>query len=202
LRKTTATCDPVVPEACTSEPSQDGPIALLAAQFEPFYRIVYGYLLHRLFDRELAEELTAETFYRAAAHPHRIPGDADPLRFWLLRTATNLAHTHDRRKRLGRRVFARLAYTKGVGTAPPADTEPPDAQRLAEVRKALRSLSPKDQTVIVLRHYTSMSCADIAGVLGCRESTARVRLSRATKALRERLGVQGGRPAPPPPERS
>ena len=44
---------------------QANPATLLDTRFSAFYAMVHRYLLHRLFDRELAEELTAATFYKA-----------------------------------------------------------------------------------------------------------------------------------------
>ena len=71
--------------------SGDGAQALLAKEFETLYACVHRYLLHRFFDRELAEELTARTFYKAAAHVSGPWGEIRDVRVWLLRVATNLA---------------------------------------------------------------------------------------------------------------
>ena len=144
----------------------------------------------------MAEELTAQTFYKAAAYRHRIRGDAGRIQLWLLRTATNLANTHYRRRRLRRRLFERFARTRAVATESDDDAETADAQRRDRIRNVLRALGPKYQTVVVLRYYMEMSYDDIAGILGCRENTVRVRLSRALKEMRQRLGVQGERQRP------
>lgn len=49
------------------------PLELLVSDFDRFYAVVHRYLLHRVFDIELAEDLTAETFYRAATRSRRFP---------------------------------------------------------------------------------------------------------------------------------
>ncbi len=179
-----------------TEGHADGPRAyrgaeVLAERFGSLYVAVYGYLLHRLFDAELAEELTAETFYRAARGVGRFEGNEKQLRVWLLRTATNLANSHYRRERLWRFVFRRLQTSRPlIETAEPG-LEDEQVVRLRQVRAAVAALAPRHQSVIVLRYFMDMPFEQIAAVLGCRQDTARVRLGRALKVLRRQLGLAG-----------
>ncbi len=170
-------------------PLQDRPIELLTSHFERFYARVYGYLLHRLFDRELAEELTAETFYRAAAHHRRLYGNERQIEAWLLRTATRLADTHYRRTRLRRLLLGRFAEgRRSVVSGEPGAGDQPDGLQI-RVRAILRSLPLRHQSVVVLRYYLEMSIEDMAAVLKCRPAAVRMRLSRAIKEMRCRLGA-------------
>ena len=167
----------------------DGPLGVLGAEFPRLYRTVHRYLLHRLFDPELAEELTAEAFYKAAASPGRVPGESDRLLFWLLRIATNLANSHQRRGRLRRLLLGRFAAQTSVETQVEPSREPADRHDVSRLRAALLALRPKYQSVVVLRFYTRMSAREIAAVVGCSEWAVRARLSRAVKELRERLSL-------------
>jgi len=164
------------------------PIALLDAQFERFYAVVHRYLLHRLFDRELAEELTAETFYKALGSAGRVRAGEREMRMRLLRIATNLANHHYRKARLRRILFGRFA-TARTGETAREPTSGQDDARAAMVHGVMRALPLKHQTVLVLRYYERMSFEEIAAILRCREATVRSRLSRAIKEVRERLGL-------------
>ena len=173
-------------------------IELLTTEFKPLYALVYRYLCHRFFDSELAEEFTAQTFYNAARWMRRIDPDIRVLRVWLLRTATNLANTHYRRRRV------RDAFLRTIGSSQPTQTAPDSSQdaetgpQPLHVRAALQALRPKYQTVVVLRYYTELSFADIGAIVGCREDAVRARLSRAVRELRQCLsadGQLGSRPA-------
>lgn len=170
----------------------EDPLGLVAAEFPRLYRKVYRYLLHRLFDPELAEELTAEAFYKAAASPGPVPGDSDRVLFWLLRIATNLANSHQRRGRLRRLLLGRFAARSSVEARVEPSRESADRHDVSSLRAALLALRPKYQSVVVLRFYARMSSREIAAVVGCSEGAARARLSRAVKELRDRLGL----PAP------
>jgi RNA polymerase sigma-70 factor (ECF subfamily) len=154
-------------------------MALLAADF---------YLVHRVFDSELAEELTAQTFYKAVTAARRFPEEPPRIRQWLLRTATNLANTHHRRKRRRQILLRRFPYTRPMIDDAGADHSTSKTQESAHIRAALLALRPKYQVVVVLRYYSQLSLQEIAEVLGCRPDAVRTRLSRAMKTLRERLG--------------
>ena len=168
--------------------SGSAPLELLVADFPRFYAVVHRYLLHRLFDAELAEELTAETFYKAAATARRLPGNAAGLRAWLLRVATNLANTHYRKRRLHQLLLGRFAK-KTLQTTEP-DPKPDTDPRSVRVGGALTALRPKYQAVVVMRFYARLSIREISEVLGCRQDAVRARLSRAINEMRERLGIQ------------
>ena len=178
---------PSAVQQTATAPSNDG-VSVLTAEFETFYARVYRYLLHRFFDPELAEELTAQTFYKAAGGLRRVGADSARIQAWLLRTATNLANTHYRRNRLRRLFLLQSAKLPPTVTEDEAFADSNNGRRLAHVRAVLLALRPTYQTVIVLRFYTRMSLDEIAAVLGCRPNTARARLSRALKEMRERLG--------------
>jgi RNA polymerase sigma-70 factor (ECF subfamily) len=62
------------------------------------------------------------------------------------------------------------------------------AQESARIRAALLALRPKYQAVVALRYYSQLSVPEISEVLGCRQDAVRTRLSRAMKAMRDRLG--------------
>jgi len=165
-------------------------LAAFSGEFDRLYVAVYRYLLHRLFDAELAEELTAQTFYQAARFIPRMNGDVGALRIWLLRVATNVANTHYRRRRLRNLVLHRLSVQKPTATGLESPADSTTGQRLARVRAVLLALRPKYQTVVVLRYYAQMSFADIAAVVGCREAAVRARLSRAIREMRQRLDLE------------
>ncbi len=167
----------------------DGPLELLEAEFPRLHAAVHRYLLHRLFDPELAEELAAETFYKAAANAGRLPTEPQRMLYWLLRIATNLANNHQRRGRLRRLLLGRLAARALAESPVEPSRESADSPDVGRLRAALLALRPKYQAVVVLRFYSRMSTREIAAVVGCREEAVRARLSRAIKELRERLSM-------------
>ncbi len=172
----------------TAPPVAVAATALLDAEFDAFYATVHRYLLHRVFDRELAEELTAETFYRLVTSLRRVRAGRRELQMWLLRIATNLANSHYRRMRWRRLLLARWGLPRGATAVDVAVGNGATPTRAAQVRTAVAALPPKEQSVVVLRYYSHLSHDDMAEILGCQPEAVRTRLSRAIKRLRRRLG--------------
>ncbi|MDQ7991852.1 MAG: SigE family RNA polymerase sigma factor [Propionicimonas sp.] len=57
-----------------------------------------------------------------------------------------------------------------------------------EALRLCNELPPLQRAAVVLRFYEDRSFAEIAGILGCQEATARSHVHRALAALRVRLG--------------
>ncbi len=69
---------------------------------------------------------------------------------------------------------------------PPGSTsEPSDRPAVVE---ALRTLPPRQRTVVVLRYYADLSVREVADALGISEGTVKSQTSHALSALRLRLG--------------
>ncbi len=161
----------------------------LAGHFTELHATVYRYLLHRVFDPELAEEIAAETFFRAVDAGDKLPSDIDHVRAWLLRVATNAANTRHRRRRLRQKLLGGY-WNQKPQCAMPDSPALPDERRRSRVRNAVVALRPKYQTVVALRFYSRMSHRDIAAVLGCSEQAVRTRLSRAISEVRQRVAAE------------
>lgn len=92
------------------------------------------------------------------------------------------------------RKVRRLYPTEDPTLAANAPVTPDAAQAVADADQALRlcgELPPLQRAAIVLRFYEDRSFAEIAGILGCPEGTARSHVHRALLALRAKLA--GGR---------
>jgi RNA polymerase sigma-70 factor (sigma-E family) len=61
--------------------------------------------------------------------------------------------------------------------------------RRDELRRALRTLTPQQRAVLVLRHYEGYDDAAIAAVLNCGEGTVRTHASRGAERLRQALAA-------------
>lgn len=153
--------------------------------FEPlartFERPAYHFAVMLTRDRGIAEELVQEAFARVWASP-RTPSAEPDFRRWLYRAITNLARDYQRRRLLE----SKLRFWA------PAEIDPVDqVVHRAEDRDLLRvvmTLPLKDRQAIYLRYFDGLSFADVAQVMATTESAARVRVHRALKSLRIRLG--------------
>lgn len=146
------------------------------------YAAVAGCIYRRTGDTHITEDLAAETFISAyrAIGKYR-PGPA-PIRYWLLRIATNTVNRWSRRNR--RAAWLRLVRPE-VRTQPPTDR--------SSLLEALGRLPAAQQSVVSLHYFEGLGVEEVGAVLGCAPGTVKSRLARARSALRELLADGGER---------
>lgn len=151
------------------------------------YDAIFRYCVHRLFERQAAEDATSQVFLKAVEHFGRFKGDAVQFRSWLYRIAGNVVSDHlrkaDRRQRLMQRA-SREHNIRIIGAEAPEESS---NEKYAELRDAILSLRPRYQTIITLRFFENMKLTEIAEVLGRSAGTVRSQLARALRELRKRL---------------
>ncbi len=152
----------------------------LDAFFVRHHGRVFAFLARWLGDSHAAEDLTQETFMRVLQHGDSAPTHADLLP-WLLRIARNLGVDRYRRDRL---------LTDASETTEPTDPGPlplarlASAEREAQLTIALGAIAPSHREVLLLRAVEGLDHREIGSILGCSEGAVRVRVHRATAALR------------------
>jgi RNA polymerase sigma-70 factor (ECF subfamily) len=142
------------------------------------FRLAY---LH-LGDAAEAEDAAQECFIRAYHSLDRFDASR-PLRPWLLRIVTNLAH--NRRRSAGRYWAALL---NAAQAQPPADTRPEDASaeqtKADELWSAVKKLPASMQSILYLRFFLEASIEETAQVLNLAEGTVKSQTHRALEKLR------------------
>lgn len=155
-----------------------------ACAFEDFFRMEYAPMValaaavSRVPDQ--AEDLVQEAMLRARRHWDRV-GGLDKPGAWVRRVTINLALNS--RRGLAREARTRLAWWEHRGR-----TEPTPALD-TDLLQGLRALSPRQRAAVALHYLEDRSTAEIAELLGCSESTARVHLHRGRHALAKHLGA-------------
>ena len=142
---------------------------------------VYRYLLHVVRNREVAEDLTSETFERA----QRVWSTYDPERGspgpWLIRIARNAALDHFRSEGRRRRREERAARPNRIEGPEPVEGLSPS------VRRGLDRLSPAQREVIALRVVLDYDTREAAAVLGISPTSCTTQLHRALTKLRQEV---------------
>jgi len=156
--------------------------------YHKHYDEVFRYCVHRLFDRNIAEDITSEVFLKAVQNFGRFNVNGKPqFRNWLYRIATNEVNNHFRKKTGRDGLFKRFSEQSNDDTDD-AESLP---EELALLKKVIFALKPKYQNVITLRFFENLKLTEIAGVLGCSPATARSRLARALAKIRKKLTTAG-----------
>jgi RNA polymerase sigma-70 factor (ECF subfamily) len=147
---------------------------------------IYAWIVRIVRDPGTAEDLTVETLWRIFRARHEFRPDGN-FGAWARRIATNLAIDHLRRNRQEQRYPAELAG------APQPD---PVVQRQTHerIQWAFRGLPAKLQVAATLALVEEMPYDEIATALGTSVGAVKLRVFRAVRILRKRLGQAGIRP--------
>jgi len=129
-------------------------------------------------DVALAEDAAQETFVKAWRSFSTFRGDCSE-KTWLMRIAVNICRDM-LRSAWFRRMDRRVTPEELPLTAPSKDEQP----QLAE---AIMALAPKYREVIILYYYQGLDTQEMALALHTSVNTAKSRLFRARKLLREQL---------------
>ena len=153
-----------------------------------YYDRIYRFLLKLCGERELAEDLTQETFYRAFLSLHRFKGESDPFTY----VAAIAKHTYFKHIRKNKRRSMDISLGDMADYI--EDTEQSDPLYMCEkasealaVRNAVDRLPDKYKDVVLYRVYAGMSFAQTAAALNITENSAKVIFYRAKKKLTEEL---------------
>lgn len=148
---------------------------------------VYRYLLVRLADEHLAQDVTAQTFLVALEQLATYRGEGEFVS-WLLAIARHKAADALR----GRTATLPLEAAVDVASPQPSADQVVAARlRLDEVARALRSIAPERAEALALRVVGGLSAAEAGIVMGKSAAAVKMLVSRAVHDLRERLAFLG-----------
>jgi RNA polymerase sigma-70 factor (sigma-E family) len=130
-------------------------------------------------DRHAAEDIVQDAFVRLFGRFQELRSP-EAFEIYLRRTVINLSHDRFRRLKLER------DHATEANPSRPADVASQVEDRDL-IRHALRSLSHRQRSALVLRFYADLSEQQTAEVMQCSVAAVKSLVSRATASLRERM---------------
>jgi RNA polymerase sigma-70 factor (ECF subfamily) len=157
---------------------------------------IFRFLLASVRDRDLAQTMTQETFFRAWNARESFRGDCAPAT-WLTRIAVNLVRDHTR---TGRFKFWKKASETAVEASEVSDHLPHHTssaesaliarQQLESIWRTVAQLSDRQRTVFLLRFVEELDLPEIAEATGMPISTVKSHLYRALETVRRKAATQ------------
>jgi RNA polymerase sigma-70 factor, ECF subfamily len=168
------------------ERAQNGDTAAFGLIYDRYMDTVFRFIYFRVGNRQLAEDLTSDTFLRALKRIGSFTWQGRDLGAWLVTIARNLVADHFKSGRY------RLEVTTGdVLDADREDRGPEGSPESAVVDHitnvtlltAVKQLNPEQQECIVLRFLQGFSVAETAQAMGKNEGAIKALQYRAVRAL-------------------
>ncbi|MEO0596131.1 MAG: sigma-70 family RNA polymerase sigma factor [Chloroflexota bacterium] len=149
--------------------------------------MIYRYILVRVNDKMLAEDLTADVFTKMVEglSSYRLTGA--PFEAWLYRIAS--ARVVDHRRKQTYRQHSEINETSLVSEQSPEDRIL-EKQEAATLQYALTRLNEQDRLVIMMRFVERKSHKEVADLLGKSEVTVRSIQHRALSRLATEMGLE------------
>jgi RNA polymerase sigma-70 factor, ECF subfamily len=178
------------------ERAQNGDAEAFGLIYDRYVDTVFRFIYFRVGSRQLAEDLTSDTFLRALKRIGSFTWQGRDLGAWLVTIARNLVADHFKSGRY------RLEVTTGdVLDADREDRGPEGSPEAAVVDHitnvtlltAVKQLNPEQQECIVLRFLQGFSVAETALAMGKNEGAIKALQYRAVRAL-ARLLPEGFQP--------
>jgi RNA polymerase sigma-70 factor (ECF subfamily) len=166
--------------------SQDGDMAAFGELFDRYYEVVFRYVLFRMGDRTLAEDITQETFVRALRRIGSVSYQGRDIGAWFVTIARNLIFDHVKSSRY------RLEQTTNEIIELSPSTSGPEQQVLDgatndELLRCVRKLNPDQQECIQLRFLQGLSVAETAEIMDRNEGAVKALQHRAVRRLAQLL---------------
>jgi RNA polymerase sigma-70 factor, ECF subfamily len=174
-------------------PELDEQSLIIAAQKDPqcfgqFYlhyvERIFAFAYRQTGSRELAQDITANTFEKALAHLGNFHWQGSSPAAWLYKIALNEMRKNYWKQRLLGPLRESVASQVDVELAVQAN------EQTQALWAAMNRLSGADRQVLTLRFFEDLSSAEAAQVLGCSLPNVYLRLHRALGRLRKEMGNQ------------
>ena len=150
--------------------------------YSAYYMQVYSYVITLTKDRQQAEEITQNTFFKAITAKHPFRGNSEELTY-LCAIAKNLFY--DEKRRHVR--MADMSEVQELASEENVEHVVADADTAFRIHVILHRLEEPYKEVFQLRVFGELSFSQIAAIFGKSENWARVTYHRAKLKIQERM---------------
>lgn len=158
---------------------------VIGAVYDRFYPQVYRYVLYRIGNETVAEDLASDVFVRLLEAIQQGRGPQTNIKAWLISTASHVVTDHLRRHY--RRPVEALSDALSDGDPQPqVEFDLREQNRL--VRQALSRLTPEQQHVLALRFGQGYSLEETANMMRKNVNAVKALQFRALAALQRQIG--------------
>jgi len=151
--------------------------------YDQYIDKIYRFIFLKVNSRDVAEDLTSETFLRAF-ESMKINDIENPQAF-LYRIARNLVTDHYREK--GRTQIVSAEYVPIIDPKGDLEERAILNSDMEQVRLAINNLKEDYQNVVIWHYLDDLSIPEVAKMMDRSEEAARVLLHRALKALKNEI---------------
>lgn len=152
--------------------------------YEHYLPRIFSYVVNRVSDKKIAEDLTADTFMKAMKKIDKFEYRGYSFGSWLYRIAHNIICDYHKKNK---NVFP-LEKTEIVHEVK-NDYLLDKLDQNHKIRQVLNRLKEDYQQVLTLKFFEELTNPEIAEVLGCSTNALNVKLHRSQEAFRKHYHI-------------
>lgn len=153
--------------------------------YERYYKPVFLFVFRRVGDREVAQDLTQQTFLKALVALPKYEFRGVPILPWFYRIALNEANSYFRRSRKAINIELDESMLHNLYEDLVYDSTPDELQ--ARLPELLQTLTEEELQLIELRFFEKLQFYQIGQILNITENYAKVRTYRILDKLKKRF---------------
>ena len=145
---------------------------------------IYRFIFLKVSTREIAQDITAETFRKGWQAFKKNPKMDNP-RAYLYRIARNLVIDHYRTKK--QHITDQEIINELEDHSKDLQDKAAEAKEMAKIKEAMENLKDSYQDIIIYKYLEEMSNSEIARIMDKSEGAVRVTAHRAINALEKEV---------------
>ncbi len=164
------------------EEAKEGNKESFGLLYEHYVPPIYRFIYMKVNGREEAEDLTHEVFLSAWQNLYRYKSQGFPFSSWLYQIARNrvIDHYRVRKSHIAIETVDAELVSVGSGLEERLDGD----LNLQKVKGAIKTLSPDQQDVLIMKFVEDLSHAEIAAAMKKSEGAVRLIQHRAIQSLK------------------
>ncbi|MGH3913061.1 MAG: sigma-70 family RNA polymerase sigma factor [Pseudonocardiaceae bacterium] len=166
--------------------AQEGDQDAFGRLYDRYVDVVFRFVLFRVGDRPLAEDITSETFLRALRRISSVSYQGRDVGAWFVTIARNLVLDHVKSSRYRLEMTTADILDSSIGDRGP-EHEVVQEATAAELRRCVSQLGRDQQECIMLRFMQGLSVSETASVMGRNEGAVKALQHRAVRRLAQLL---------------
>ncbi len=169
--------------------AQRGDGEAFAQLYREHVQVIFRYVMHRVSDPALAEDITGDVFTKALEGLAKYRDQGKPFIAWLYRIAH--ARVIDHYRRTNRRPTESDVDNEPIAVETDLDTDMLRRQAAKTLNRAIADLTEDQQQVIILRFIEGYRIEAVAEIMGKQPNAIKALQFRALRALASRLERSG-----------
>jgi RNA polymerase sigma-70 factor, ECF subfamily len=160
---------------------QSGNTEAFGVLYDRHIRTIYNFIFYKTFDKEVSEDLTSQTFFKALKNINSLH-KGKPILPWLYTIARNTVIDHFRARKQTEAIDdgGDIADDSSRG----AEEDFHVSEQVRELKKHLAALSELERDIVIMRVWQELPYKEIAEVVGKSEGNCKVIYSRTLEKLR------------------